>query len=123
MKEHRNVRQIPGESKRRWFHSENFDLIVWLSDDQDFVGFELCYDKLHHEHSISWNPSRGFAHMAVDDGEHRPGKYKASPVLVADGAFDGKRVYSAFLKVSPALPREIAVFVLQALRQHPSLGR
>ena len=50
-KEHLNVRQIPGESKRRWFHSENFDLIVWLSGDQGFSGFELCYDELHSEHS------------------------------------------------------------------------
>jgi hypothetical protein len=123
MKEHLNVRQIPGESKRRWFQSENFDLIVWLSEDNGFSGFELCYDKQRTEHSISWSKSRGFVHMSVDDGEQRPGKYKASPVLTADGRFDGQRVYSAFLKASTAIPREVAVFVLTALRRHPSLNR
>ena len=119
MKEHLNVRQIPGESKRRWFHSENFDLIVWLSDDQGFSGFELCYDKQRSEHSIAWSKPRGFTHMAVDDGEQRPGKYKASPVLVADGRFDAQRVYASFLTASTALPREVAIFVLKALRQYP----
>ncbi len=121
MKEHLNVRQIPGESKRRWFHSENFDLIVWLSDDQGFSGFELCYDKQRSEHSITWHKSRGFVHMAVDDGEQRPGKYKASPILAADGRYEGQRVYSEFLKSCTAIPKEVAVFVLMALRQHPSM--
>jgi hypothetical protein len=123
MKEHLNVRQIPGESKRRWFQSENFDLIVWLSEDNGFSGFELCYDKQRTEHSISWSKTRGFEHMSVDDGEQRPGKYKASPMLTADGRFDGQRVYSSFLKASTAIPREVAVFVLTALRRHPSLNR
>jgi len=122
MKEHLNVRQIPGESKRRWFHSENFDLIIWLSDDQSFSGFELCYDKQRNEHSIAWSKPRGFTHMAVDDGEGRPGKYKGSPVLTADGKFEAKRIYSTFLKASTALPREVAIFVLKALRQHPGLS-
>jgi hypothetical protein len=119
MKEHLNVRQIPGESKRRWFHSENFDLIVWQSDDQGFSGFELCYDKLRGEHSISWKKNSGFSHMAVDDGEGRPGKYKASPIMAADGIFDAQRVYASFLKVSATLPKEVAIFVLLALRQYP----
>ncbi len=119
MKELVNVRQIPGESKRRWFQSENFDLIVWLTDDQGFVGFELCYDKLSSEHAISWSKTGGFRHMAVDDGDQRPGKYKASPVLVADGLFDAKRVYSDLLEASHTLPQEVAEYVLQTLEQHP----
>lgn len=121
MKEHLNVRQIPGESKRRWFHSDNFDLIVWLGEGQGFSGFELCYDKQRRERSITWNKSRGFVHMAVDDGEQRPGKYKASPVLAADGRYEAQRVYSDFLKACTNIPREVAVFVLMALRQHPGM--
>ncbi|MBZ0092035.1 MAG: hypothetical protein K8F27_07425 [Sulfuricellaceae bacterium] len=81
MKELSKVRQIPGESKRRWFASQDFDLIVWLSDDQSFSGFELCYGKLRNERSIVWSKTGGFRHMAVDDSEHRPGKYKASPIF------------------------------------------
>lgn len=117
-----NVRQIPGESKRRWFTSTDFDLIVWLSDDGGFVGFELCYDKLYGEHSISWSETKGFRHMAVDDGEHRHGKHKASPVLVPDGFFDARRVHSAFAQVSASLPKDVSALVLQALESHPNFS-
>ncbi len=106
MKELINVRQIPGEPKRRWFSSADFDLIVWESDAQDMLGFELCYDKHHNERSLAWNKSSGFRHMAVDDGEQQPGRYKASPVLVPNGVFDVTRILAAFLEVSHSLPRE-----------------
>lgn len=42
----RNVRQIPGESTRRWFSSRDFDLIVWISEDEGFIGFELSRTRL-----------------------------------------------------------------------------
>ena len=119
MEERINVRQIPGEAKRRWFFSDEFDLIVWLADDQQISGFELCYDKCGFERSISWRADAGFRHMAVDDGEQRPGKYKASPILVPDGYFDASRVHSDFLAVSHLLPEEIAGYVLNVLGQYP----
>jgi hypothetical protein len=81
MREIPNLRQIAGESKRRWFSSSDFDLIVWFSEDDVIAGFELCYDKQHAEHSIAWRNGNEFRHMAVDDGEGRAGKHKASPVL------------------------------------------
>lgn len=119
MKELVNVRQIPGELKRRWFFSKDFGLIVWLSDEQGFAGFELCYDKLHNEHSIVWSKTGGFLHMAVDDGEQRPGNFKSAPIMVSDGLFDAKRIHSAFLEASQPLPEAVASYVLQALEQHP----
>jgi hypothetical protein len=118
MREHLDVRQVPGEQNRRWFFSDEFDLIVWLNDDQSINGFELCYNKGHNEYSIAWLP--GFAHMAVDDGEQRPGKYKASRVLVPDGYFDARRVYSSFATECHTLPKEIAEYVLQTLEKHPN---
>jgi hypothetical protein len=114
-----NVRQIPGEPKRRWFSSDDFDLIVWVADDQSFNGFELCYDKGNRERSISWRRAGGFRHMAVDDGEQRPGKHKASPVLIPDGYFDARQVHSALSAVSHMLPAEIAGYVLKALERYP----
>lgn len=119
MREIVNVRQVPGDSKRRWFSSRDFDLIVWLAADRSLTGFELCYDKQQGEHSIAWTKSKGFRHMAVDDGEQRYGKHKASPVLVPDGFFDVRRVHSAFAGASGSLPSEISAFVLRALEGHP----
>ncbi len=122
MKEWVGVRQIPGESKRRWFSSPEFDLIVWLSPDGEFTGFELCYDKPGKERSLIWNRSSGFRHMMVDDGEQRPGRHKAAPILVPDDVFDAQRVYLAFLEASRSLPKEVADFVLQAIEQYPEIA-
>lgn len=119
MKEIVQARQVAGESKRRWFSSRDFDLIVWLAEDRGPRGFELCYDKQQDEHSITWTASGGFRHMAVDNGEQRPGKYKGSPLLVADGFFDASRIHSAFIEASRSLPPEIAAFVLRTLERHP----
>lgn len=118
MKELRNVRQIPGEPPRRWFFSPDFDLIVWLSDDQEVIGFELCYDKRRQERAISWRQNTGFRHMAIDDGEQRPGRHKSSPVPVADGDFDAPRVHAAFLAASQALPKEVVRFVAESLERY-----
>lgn len=120
MKEYRNVRQHPGESRRRWFSSSQFDLIVWLSDNDEPVGFELCYDKHSNERSLRWSATRGFQHMAVDDGEHEAGKYKETPILVADGFFDAQRVHAELAAVSHTLPAPIAAYVLSAIARHPA---
>lgn len=122
MRENSHVRQVAGERRRRWFSSGDFDLIVWLNDDHTFAGFELCYDKLHNEHSIIWRPVGGFEHTAVDDGEQRAGKYKASPILVPDGIFDVMRIHSAFSRESHSLPKDVADYVLQALEKYPNPG-
>jgi hypothetical protein len=119
MKEHPKVRQIPGERRRRWFSSELFDLIVWLEDDGTLAAFELCYDKHQAERSLIWRAPGEFAHMAVDDGERRPGKYKGSPVLVQDGSPDVRRIYPAFVEAARELPADIATGVTRALESHP----
>lgn len=116
------ARQIPGESKRRWFSSEEFDLIVWIAADGTPSGFELCYDKARQEKSIRWTSDGGFHHMAIDDGEQRPGKYKSSPVLTADGAFDAHRVHGRLTTLRHYLPAEVAGFVFDALESHPAFG-
>ncbi len=119
MKEFINIRQIPGEFRRRWFSSNEFDLIVWFLDDGRLFGFELCYDKHGNERSIRWSHSSGFQHMAVDDGEQNLGKYKETPILIADGIFDARQVHSDFLAVSHMLPEEIAEYVLNTIGQYP----
>lgn len=119
MREHRGVRQIPGEPRRRWFTSEEFDLIVRVSETGACIGFELCYDKRAHERSLSWSPSSGFSHMAVDSGEPRPGRHKETPILVPGGECDIGGLYRDFRDASHSLPGDIAAFVLHTLERHP----
>lgn len=113
------VRQLPGEPKRRWFSSAEFDLFVYCAEGSGFVGFQLCYDKPRREHAIVYREAEGFRHLAVDDGEQRPGKYKASPMLTADGRFDASRIYANFCEASATLPVDVADYVRQALARHP----
>ncbi len=120
MKELLNARQIAGEPRRRWFSSQDFDLIVWLSEGQGFIGFELCYDKRGRERSLLWNLASGFSHMAVDNGEQRPGKFKSSPTLLPDGNFEAQRVCADFLAASGDLPAEVRDYVLENIERHPA---
>lgn len=114
-----NVRQLPDEPRRRWFSSADFDLFVQCADGPGFVGFQLYYDKALHERAIIYREATGFCHVAVDDGEQRPGKYKASPVLLADGAVDVERVYAAFSASCADLPEDVADYVRSVLLRHP----
>ena len=117
-----DVRQIPEEPRRRWFRSDDIDLIVWCDESGNPTGFQLCYDKLVAEHALTWTPEIGFLHTAVDDGERVGLRYKASPILVADGFFDADRLVNRFAAASTRLPREIVEFVSGKLRLFPSDG-
>lgn len=114
-----HIRQNPGEARRRWFSSHDFDLIVWYQDDVHISGFELSYDKQHGEHAIVWHQKSGFRHMVVDDGEQAPGKYKATPILQHNGHFDASRISHAVRQESNALPPEIGGLLLQKLSEYP----
>jgi hypothetical protein len=115
-----NIRQVPGEPRRRWFFSDEFDLILWFGEDGGFAGFELCYDKSGVERSISWRPDSGFEHMAVDAGEDRSGKHKAAPIMVMDRRFNAMRVLSTLVDECRSIPPEIAAYVVRTLETHPS---
>jgi hypothetical protein len=121
MREIKNVRQVRDERHRRWFESNNFDLIVWYDDQDRMAGFQLCYGKgdNNSEHALTWNAPASYSHMAVDDGEGRPFRYKATPILVPDGTLDTEALYEAFVRESAELPPEIVSFVVARLRQYP----
>jgi hypothetical protein len=120
LREFPNVRQIPGESKRRWFSDDYFDLIVWLDEADDIVGFQLCYDIFKGQRALTWHSDTGFSHHRVDDGESRPGKLKAAPVLVSDGRFDYQKIAKKFQKASQNIEERIAIFVYKKLIQYPA---
>jgi hypothetical protein len=110
------VKHIDGDLRRRWFADEEFDLIVWLGDDDAIAGFQLCYDKSKDQRAFTWRSPNASRHDRVDDGENDPGRYKSTPILVPDGAFDAARVSEAFRRSSTDIDDEIAELVLKQLR-------
>ncbi len=120
LKEYQQVRQIAGEAKRRWFNDEYFDLIIWLSADDEIVGFQLCYDIARRHRALTWRAESGFTHHRIDDGENRPGKVKASPILVSNGLFDAAQIAARFQQASTQIEHQIRDFIHQKLSQYPA---
>ena len=117
MREVHPTRQVPGEPHRRWFSSSELDLIVWYDGGGAPVSFQLCYDKGKNERALTWEPSTGLIHSAVDDGELSVGmRYKATPVLAPDGTLDVAGLAARFEAASSEVPGEIVRFVRARLR-------
>ena len=118
LKEHTNVRQIKDEPRRRWFADDYFDLIVWVDERHDIVGFQLCYDKSRHERALTWFKHTGYMHHRVDDGEHTIDMFrKATPILISDGSFDHKKIASLFKEQSTEIEQKISKFVYEKISQ------
>ena len=113
LKEAKNVRQIEGEPRRRWFDDEYFDLIVWLDKDDSVWGFQLCYDREYKPRALTWTKKDGYKHTGIDDWEGSGGMLKESPVLVVDGLFDSGVIGKKLEKASAELPPQISGFVLK----------
>ncbi len=120
LREIADVRQIKGEPRRRWFTDEHFDLVIW-SEEDEIVGFQLCYDKSKDERALTWKPESGFSHHGVDGGEDRAGRYKGTPILVADGKFDAVRVAAIFLGHSGILDAKSSDFIYMKLLEYPQI--
>ena len=117
MREVDPTRQVPGEPQRRWFSSSELDLIVWYDTGGAPVAFQLCYDKGKNERALTWEPSTGLIHSAVDDGEVSVGmRYKATPVLAPDGPLDVTGLAARFEAASSEVPGEIVSFVRARLQ-------
>lgn len=106
-----DIRQIPGEPKRRWFSDDDFELIVWTDESNAIMGFQLCYDKNRDMRALTWKAPSTYYHNSVDDGEVHALQPKATPILVADGKFDYRRIANLFIKESTQIDLAIAQFV------------
>lgn len=116
--EMRDVRQIKGEPKRRWFADNGLELIVWFAEQERIIGFQLCYEINKEPKALTWHEGEGYLHTGIDDGEARSGCYKAAPVLIRDGVFDKENVEKKFAASSETLPKEIADFVRKKLAEY-----
>jgi hypothetical protein len=115
LRELKNVQQVQGEPKRRWFYGHDLDLVVWEDEAGHCVSFQLAYDKQRGEHSIAWTAQHGYSHYVVDDGEPHALANRA-PLLYADGVFERDRVLETFLAQARHLPAAITAFVADKLR-------
>lgn len=117
----KNVRQIKGEPKRRWFSDEDLELIVWLGRGNSIIGFQLCYEINGKPKALTWQAHDGFLHSGIDDGESRPGYYKATPILIPDGTFDKESIGRRFAASGGNLPDGIADFVVGKIMEYSTL--
>lgn len=111
----KNIRQYEGEQKRRWFFDREIDLTVWFDESDDIVGFQLCYDKIQNHRALTYHKDSGYRHNRVDDGESWNSIGKGTPILFADGPFDGRRIAELFAQRSQELPKQISQYVYEKI--------
>ncbi len=114
----RNIRQNEGEPMRRWFIDDYFDLVVWLNNEEEIQGFQLCYDKTKNQHALTWHKESGYMHNRVDSGEDKPGKPKGIPILVTDGFFDYEEIAGIFKKESRNIDHHISELIYRKILQY-----
>ncbi|MBF0227207.1 MAG: hypothetical protein HQK76_17310 [Desulfobacterales bacterium] len=115
----KNIKQYKNEPRRRWFYDDFFDLVIWSGDDNEIVGFQLCYDKTKEHRALTWHQGSGFLHNKVDDGEgDSRGAYKPIPILLIDGIFQNEKIAKIFKKESQNLEASIADFIYEKLKNY-----
>jgi predicted Zn finger-like uncharacterized protein len=117
LREIANVRQVRGESPRRWFTSTDLDLILWLGPGGKPHGFQLCYGKReNNERAVTWWPERGLTHSSVNaDGREHSGM-KGTPTLSDAPGYEAAAVLARFLATKGDLAPEYVDFVAQRLQ-------
>lgn len=113
----KNAKKFDHEKRVRWFSDEYFDLAVWFDNADGIDSFQLTYNKYRDPHVLSWTHDGGYLHEAVDDGEVS-GRFKKSPVLMADGIFPGNEIAERFKLEAAELNREIADFVYEKIKSY-----
>jgi len=113
LREIKNIKQYPNESKRRCFSDDFFDLTVWLYENNCPSGFQLCYREGEEKKALTYQHGQGFMHNAIDDGEENPGTPKMIPILTADGKFNQKLILTRLQESIQGLKGDIAGFVVK----------
>jgi len=116
LQERTKVEQRPGESRRRWFTDEYFDLIVWFDDQGDIILFQLGYDPDGVDGLWEWRRASGLSHFQVDTGGLRPARHARTPFLVPADPPERKALVDEFAAAATELDEEIRDFVLGMLR-------
>ncbi len=111
LKELRHVRQDDNDLFRRCFHSPSLELIVWFDNQDEIVGFQLCYKSGNAEKALTWKKQHGYSHDTIDTGETSPTDYKASAMLVSDGVFNKEKILNQFRHESSQIDKTLTSFI------------
>ncbi|CAD7845434.1 hypothetical protein S1OALGB6SA_2302 [Olavius algarvensis spirochete endosymbiont] len=100
-----DIRQIEGDGFRRWFVDKNLELILWYNDAKELTGFQICYDKLAGNRSVTWKKRIG-------------GDGKPKSVLVSDGPYNKSRLCALVENSMSNLDDGLRAFILGRLKSH-----
>jgi len=100
-----NIRQVGGDGFRRWFVDKDLELILWYDEAKTLSGFQICYDKLAGNRSVTWKKGIG------EDG-------KTKSVLVSDGPLNKPRLCALMEHSMGNLDVKLRTFILERLRAH-----
>jgi hypothetical protein len=117
LKEWPNVRQLPGEPRRRLFGDDYLQLCVWFDLRDRVTGFELSYDLAKQWRALRWELGKAAVHYRVDAGEGRAFR-KASPVLIDDRSSVSRVLDHDFQRRAKTLPATLAELVHEQLRAY-----
>ena len=107
-----------GEYNCRWFRDDYFDLFVWHDGFCKIISIQLYYDIYNNQRALFWKEESGYSIHGVDDGENRPGKPKATPIVVANGRFNGDSIAKEFRKRSIDIDPGVTKFVYQRIIEY-----
>ncbi|MGA8261634.1 MAG: hypothetical protein WB783_15590 [Arenicellales bacterium] len=116
LREISGVRQEPGRAVKQWFSDEAMDLFVWRDSQGGVEKFQLAFkvageEGAGRERALTWSAATGFLQHRVDDGEQRPDRYKATPILVPSVDAPPEDLSSTFIDRSAELDPDVRVFV------------
>lgn len=121
MREILRVAQKPGQPKKRWFNSIDFDLSLWYDDTGAPIRMEFHYDvQRYTEKSLSWRVNGEYTHGPVENG-YGAGRFHASS-LVSTGKMplQQAKLIDQFIAHAGALPEDVRAFVVERIRDYPN---
>ncbi len=89
---------------------------MWIDAAGAVDGYQICYDLGAGERALTWRPSSGFSHDAVDTGDSPRGGAKMTPILVPDGAIPWTELKARFARAGESLDSELRELVSRTLQ-------
>jgi hypothetical protein len=116
LREKESAKQNPGESHRRWFSDEYFDLIVWFDASGKIILFQLSYDPDGTDGLLEWRRVSGLSHFTVDTAGRRPARHARAPFLVPTPAPVLPPLVDRLAAAAVDIDTQVVDFVLGVLR-------